>query len=592
MLCPPLSLRIIIAKSPRFLGSLVKLNDAPLRLSFSCSHFAPSTVRTGPVLAKEPSADPRMLLRPLPGLQPDSSVLLPNQWSLRPAGEQVELGNFPVNVAIHPQGQFAAVLHSGYGPNIVAVVDLETSRSCQTSRCRRRSTASALPPAENKCWSAAAKTSRLQFHFADGKLSDPKSSNSPQKTALVTAGMACSRDGKWLYVACCLGNGWRPSLATSGASSNRSPCRPKAIPIPSCLRRRPIGCTSASGGGGGGRGRSPANGSRPRGPPRRIRPKWSFRRTRTCSTWPAPTATRLRDRHHDGGRSRSSPRRSIPRPGWQHAQQPGPGPQRQNTVGGQRRCEQPGRDRRLPPRPEPCAGVYSRRLVSDQRADDARGRPDPRGQRQGAELEGQSPGSESDAEEAEEEDRVHRRPFPRGIERHRHAQARRNAGLDQGGLCLQPAEGRCLAHRPRPRAQQSRSRPRSASPVRSSIASISSRRTAPTTRSSATCARATAIRRSASFPEHVTPNQHALARQFVLLDNFYVDGEVSANGHEWSMAAYATDYVEKVWPLVYRHGGEHSKRVRRAASSIRPKAPRPSPCPPAAISGTAAARPA
>ena len=63
------------------------------------------------------------------------------------------------------------------------------------------------------------------------------------------------------------------------------------------------------------------------------------------------------------------------------------------------------------------------------------------------------------------------------------------------------------------------------------------------------------------FPQRVTPNHHALARQFVLLDNFYVDGEVSANGHEWSMAAYATDYVEKVWPQVYRHGGEHGKAV-------------------------------
>ncbi len=54
------------------------------------------------------------------------------------------------------------------------------------------------------------------------------------------------------------------------------------------------------------------------------------------------------------------------------------------------------------------------------------------------------------------------------------------------------------------------------------------------------------------FGEKVTPNHHRLARQFVLLDNYYVDGEVSADGHEWSMAAYATDFVEKVWPLNYR----------------------------------------
>lgn len=53
------------------------------------------------------------------------------------------------------------------------------------------------------------------------------------------------------------------------------------------------------------------------------------------------------------------------------------------------------------------------------------------------------------------------------------------------------------------------------------------------------------------FGEKVTPNQHALAREFVLLDNFYVDAEVSADGHNWSMAAYANDYVEKTWPISY-----------------------------------------
>lgn len=55
------------------------------------------------------------------------------------------------------------------------------------------------------------------------------------------------------------------------------------------------------------------------------------------------------------------------------------------------------------------------------------------------------------------------------------------------------------------------------------------------------------------FPEKITPNHHKLAREFVLLDNFYVESEVSADGHEWSMAAYATDYVEKFWPLNYGH---------------------------------------
>ena len=54
------------------------------------------------------------------------------------------------------------------------------------------------------------------------------------------------------------------------------------------------------------------------------------------------------------------------------------------------------------------------------------------------------------------------------------------------------------------------------------------------------------------FGDKVTPNHHKLTRQFVLLDNFYCEGEVSADGHQWSMGAYATDFVEKVWPLNYR----------------------------------------
>ena len=58
------------------------------------------------------------------------------------------------------------------------------------------------------------------------------------------------------------------------------------------------------------------------------------------------------------------------------------------------------------------------------------------------------------------------------------------------------------------------------------------------------------------FGEKVTPNQHAIAKEFVLLDNFYVDGEVSADGHNWSMGAYATDYMEKNWPTSYGGRGK------------------------------------
>ncbi|MEL6133439.1 MAG: beta-propeller fold lactonase family protein, partial [Bacteroidota bacterium] len=66
------------------------------------------------------------------------------------------------------------------------------------------------------------------------------------------------------------------------------------------------------------------------------------------------------------------------------------------------------------------------------------------------------------------------------------------------------------------------------------------------------------------FPDSVTPNQHKLAREFVLLDHFFVDAEVSADGHNWTNAAYANDYVEKTWPTSYgRRGGIYDYEGRR-----------------------------
>jgi len=66
------------------------------------------------------------------------------------------------------------------------------------------------------------------------------------------------------------------------------------------------------------------------------------------------------------------------------------------------------------------------------------------------------------------------------------------------------------------------------------------------------------------FGREVTPNHHTIAEQFVLLDNFYVDSEVSADGHEWSMGAYATDFVERTWPVSY--GGKGGARTPEGAS--------------------------
>jgi YVTN family beta-propeller protein len=70
------------------------------------------------------------------------------------------------------------------------------------------------------------------------------------------------------------------------------------------------------------------------------------------------------------------------------------------------------------------------------------------------------------------------------------------------------------------------------------------------------------------FGEKITPNQHALAKEFVLLDNFYVNGEVSADGHNWSLGGYATDYLEKNWVTSYGgRGGTYDAEGNRGIAN-------------------------
>ena len=54
------------------------------------------------------------------------------------------------------------------------------------------------------------------------------------------------------------------------------------------------------------------------------------------------------------------------------------------------------------------------------------------------------------------------------------------------------------------------------------------------------------------YGEAITPNEHKLALQFGVLDNFFDSGEVSGDGHVWSTAAINTDYLEKTWQQNYR----------------------------------------
>jgi hypothetical protein len=77
--------------------------------------------------AQEPA--PEKALRPTwPGLKLDGRVLLPNGWSLKPAGRQLKLGDLPVQITQHPTEPILAILHAGYGDHEVVTVDQKTSR--------------------------------------------------------------------------------------------------------------------------------------------------------------------------------------------------------------------------------------------------------------------------------------------------------------------------------------------------------------------------------------------------------------------------------------------------------------------------------
>jgi YVTN family beta-propeller protein len=59
------------------------------------------------------------------------------------------------------------------------------------------------------------------------------------------------------------------------------------------------------------------------------------------------------------------------------------------------------------------------------------------------------------------------------------------------------------------------------------------------------------------FDESAAPNHYKLAREFVLFDNFYVNSDVSADGHSWATASIAPDYVQKMWPNEYAGRRKH-----------------------------------
>lgn len=138
-----------------------------------------------------------------PGPQPDGSVLLPNQWSLRPVGRQVQTGDFPVNIAIHPDGRHAAVLHCGYGQHEIVVIDVATAQAVNHVALPESFYGLAFAPDGKTLYASGASGEVVHgFAFRNGLLTEPSELRlRDAKLKGIPAGIAISAGGETLYVA-------------------------------------------------------------------------------------------------------------------------------------------------------------------------------------------------------------------------------------------------------------------------------------------------------------------------------------------------------------------------------------------------------
>ena len=530
----------------------------------------------------------------LPGARPDGSVLLPNQWSLRPAGKQILLGDFPVNIAVHPAGKYAAVLHCGYGVHEVIVVDLAANRVVSRVPIEESFYGLAFTADGSRLFCSGAGREVIHaFGFKDGYLGEH--SLIPLRDAKlrgVPAGLAVSSDAKSLYVANVLGhrisyvdlvgrtNRGDLLLGTNTAAQTVTATRPAADEDEAAVTKRaeaaldsarasdpfPYGCVLDE-------------------KRQRLYVSLWAQAAVAVIDLKSQEITRWATEEHPNEMLLSTSGKLLfvananrntvtvldtatGRPvetllaEFDPYSPPGSTPNSLALSPDQSLLfvanatinavavfdvSAPGHSRSLGFIP---VGWYptsvrvtpdgKRLLVANGKG--AISRANRHGPMSGREpptlvreyIAGLMTGTLSVIDlplrpRFEEQMKAYTALAYRG----------RPSNLESQWDAAQ------LANNPVPRKLGD------PSPIQYVIYVIKENRTYDQVLGdmpegngdSALCL----------FPELITPNHHQIAREFVLLDNFYVDGEVSADGHEWTMGAYATDFVEKIWPLSYGH---------------------------------------
>jgi DNA-binding beta-propeller fold protein YncE len=514
------------------------------------------------------TADSAMRNRPrLPGIQPSGSVLLPNQWSLRPAGRQIKLGDFPANMVLHPKLPFAAILHSGYGDHEVVIVDLKAEKVVSRALVDDSFYGLCFDSDGRQLYASGGVSETIHhFRFEDGFLSEHRQIPlTGAKELLVPCGISCSSDGKTLFAAC----SWSHELAIVPLDD---PAKVRRIP----LEKLSYPYTTLPDPSG----------------ERLFVSLWgqaavavlNLRTEKWEATWPTAVPGAAQGEQH--------PTEMVLSP---DARRLFVACANSNTV--TILDSQTGKplemvSSSLYPRAPVGSTPNSLALSTDGRvllvanADNNNlamfnvgtpgkahslgyipvgwyptavrfGRGDNRiyvtngkGISSQANPQGPNPG----------------RSPPKTVLQYIGGLFRGTLGIIDAPSPAQMADytKRAFACSPLsadqapPTAMRDADNPipakvGDASPIKYCIYIIKENRTYDQVLGD--MPEGNGDPNLCLFPKRVTPNHHALARDFVLLDNFYVESEVSADGHEWSMAAYATDFVERTWPLSYRPRG-------------------------------------
>ncbi|MBS0662524.1 MAG: SMP-30/gluconolactonase/LRE family protein [Verrucomicrobia bacterium] len=513
----------------------------------------------------------------LPGVQPDGSVQLPNQWTLRPVGTQVKMGDFPSQVALHPGGQYAAVLHCGNGPHEVRILDLRQESVISQVAIPQAFYGLAWSPDGKRLYvSGAANEVIHAFAFGDGYLSHHRELRvGPADQEGVPAGLAVSRDGSALYVAECWGqrvvklgvNGqilWARPLAAAAVSSGTRPEEARRRPSEQPDAAYPYTCVADEAHGqiyvslwaqSAVLVLDAATGA--------IRAQWKVgahpnemvlgadgrlyvAEANLNSVSVLDTATGKLTETLSASLYPNSPPGSMPN---SLALSP------DGTVLFVANANNNNlavfdvhlRGRALSLGYIPVGWFpTSVRMCADGRTlVVANGKglvslPNPRGPNTHA------PRSLEEYIGKLLQGTVSLIAWPKDQDR-----AAQLGEWSRAAYACCPLDATASVRgapepgNPIPTAVGGRS------PIRYVIYIVRENRTYDQVLGD--MPEGNGDPRLCLFGEEVTPNAHALAREFVLLDNCYADGEVSADGHEWSLGAQATDFVEKVWPLNYGH---------------------------------------